>query len=297
MESIRTKIIEGAAQLFSKKGYLTTSVQDIVQFCQISKGSFYNYFKSKEELAFLILKKKNAKRWESIWELEEIEGWSKEKLFIEQLKVQLQYVIDNKELFHLAFQSSHESDESKAFLSKLQIQDIEWLSSKVVQVYGDAVEPYAFDCAVMLLGLILSYSLRIFMIKQETIDINTMINFVIRRMNGIVKSFDINETPIFNKDLLNDFLQIERQERLYLYKQVKASINKMRKALKSMKKSKKTLEPLFACLDDLENEFSNCETEPRSYIVEGLLLYLQRQQIHELEQELHNLLSFVQTKL
>lgn len=50
-ESTREKILDAAVRLFHEYGYNGTSVQDIVTAADVPKGSFYNYFKSKEELA------------------------------------------------------------------------------------------------------------------------------------------------------------------------------------------------------------------------------------------------------
>jgi len=50
-ESTREKILYAAVDLFHEFGYNATSVQDIVRKANVPKGSFYNYFKSKEELA------------------------------------------------------------------------------------------------------------------------------------------------------------------------------------------------------------------------------------------------------
>jgi TetR/AcrR family transcriptional regulator, transcriptional repressor for nem operon len=47
----REKILQAAGALFHEFGYNGTSVQDIVRKAGVPKGSFYNYFKSKEELA------------------------------------------------------------------------------------------------------------------------------------------------------------------------------------------------------------------------------------------------------
>jgi TetR/AcrR family transcriptional regulator, transcriptional repressor for nem operon len=47
----REKILKAAVALFHEFGYNGTSVQDIVRKADVPKGSFYNYFKSKEELA------------------------------------------------------------------------------------------------------------------------------------------------------------------------------------------------------------------------------------------------------
>ncbi|MCU1323462.1 MAG: hypothetical protein JWM43_3111 [Acidobacteriaceae bacterium] len=52
----REKIIEAAYVRFYKFGYNGTSVQDIVDVVGVQKGTFYNYFKSKERLALEALK-------------------------------------------------------------------------------------------------------------------------------------------------------------------------------------------------------------------------------------------------
>ena len=49
-------IIEMAMKLFATKGVNATSVQEIVTACGISKGAFYLYFKSKEELLLATLR-------------------------------------------------------------------------------------------------------------------------------------------------------------------------------------------------------------------------------------------------
>ncbi len=52
---LKQKIIREALRLFSLKGFLTTSVQDILSAAGASKGGFYNHFKSKEELFYAVL--------------------------------------------------------------------------------------------------------------------------------------------------------------------------------------------------------------------------------------------------
>lgn len=49
-ELTRRKIIEKATQLFSIQGYHHTSVADIVEACDVSKGALYGHFRSKEEI-------------------------------------------------------------------------------------------------------------------------------------------------------------------------------------------------------------------------------------------------------
>lgn len=50
-DATRKMLLHSAVQLFHEFGYNGTSVQDIVSEAGVPKGSFYNYFKSKEEIA------------------------------------------------------------------------------------------------------------------------------------------------------------------------------------------------------------------------------------------------------
>lgn len=47
---MKEKITEYSIKLFEKKGFSETSIQDIVDSIGVTKGSFYYYFSSKEEL-------------------------------------------------------------------------------------------------------------------------------------------------------------------------------------------------------------------------------------------------------
>ena len=50
-DSTQKKLLKAAINLFHEFGYNGTSVRDIVSAAKVPKGSFYNYFKSKEALA------------------------------------------------------------------------------------------------------------------------------------------------------------------------------------------------------------------------------------------------------
>ena len=47
---MKEKILEKSIVLFEKKGFSETSIQDIVDELNVTKGTFYYYFKSKEEI-------------------------------------------------------------------------------------------------------------------------------------------------------------------------------------------------------------------------------------------------------
>lgn len=49
-QSTKSRIVKAAWNLFHKKGYDKTTIEDIIAASKTSKGSFYHYFKGKESL-------------------------------------------------------------------------------------------------------------------------------------------------------------------------------------------------------------------------------------------------------
>ncbi|MDY0393652.1 helix-turn-helix domain-containing protein [Virgibacillus halophilus] len=50
-------ILDAATESFAEKGYFGASIKEICQRADISNGALYKYFRNKEELYFVILKK------------------------------------------------------------------------------------------------------------------------------------------------------------------------------------------------------------------------------------------------
>ena len=61
----RSRLLEKGSDLVSRRGFNATGVQDITAAADVPKGSFYNYFDSKEAFAVEIL----SEYWDSIVEL------------------------------------------------------------------------------------------------------------------------------------------------------------------------------------------------------------------------------------
>lgn len=53
--TLKETIIHESLKLFSLKGFLSTSIGDILEATKASKGGFYNHFKSKEDLFYNVL--------------------------------------------------------------------------------------------------------------------------------------------------------------------------------------------------------------------------------------------------
>lgn len=55
MSDLKNRIISESLKLFSLKGFLSTSLNHILEAANTSKGGFYNHFKSKEDLFFAVM--------------------------------------------------------------------------------------------------------------------------------------------------------------------------------------------------------------------------------------------------
>lgn len=65
-EERRITILHAALECFSTKGYYASTVDDIVRYAKLSKGSVYNYFSSKEDIFISILQHETKKSRESL---------------------------------------------------------------------------------------------------------------------------------------------------------------------------------------------------------------------------------------
>lgn len=79
--SLRDNIINESLKLFSLKGFLSTSLQDILKAANTSKGGFYNHFQSKEALFFHVMDKAR-----SIWRDRNLAGLDKIEDPVDKIK-------------------------------------------------------------------------------------------------------------------------------------------------------------------------------------------------------------------
>ena len=78
---LKEKIIHESLKLFSLKGFLSTSIHDILEASDTSKGGFYNHFQSKEELFFGVVKEA-----QKIWRERNLAGLAEIEKPVEKVK-------------------------------------------------------------------------------------------------------------------------------------------------------------------------------------------------------------------
>jgi TetR/AcrR family transcriptional repressor of nem operon len=79
--ALKDQIIHEALRLYSLKGYLGTTIDDILKATNSSKGGFYNHFKSKEDLFHHVLKEAR-----NIWRQRNLTGLKPDSPPIDNMK-------------------------------------------------------------------------------------------------------------------------------------------------------------------------------------------------------------------
>lgn len=186
MQERKRQVLLTAQRLFVEKGFAETSVQDILEESNISKGTFYNYFSSKNECLMAILE--HTQEVINLKQRELLIGQdpSDKNILAEQIAVHLQMSREHNMimLFEAIFYLG--AKELKEFVRKHYLNGLFWLTKRIIDVYGEYFKPYAFDSALLMSGM-LQHLVPVWVSRSHESEDNLKpIHFVMRRMDVLV---------------------------------------------------------------------------------------------------------------
>ncbi|WP_226671798.1 TetR/AcrR family transcriptional regulator [Rossellomorea aquimaris] len=201
-------IIETSIKLFATKGFNATSVQEIVNECDISKGAFYLYFKSKEALLLAIMNYYFTMITDKVNEIEN-EDLSPYDKFQKQLECQLIEICKHKEFIIMQIRENAMpfNDEIHDLLSEMKMNTHRYYRRRLFGIYGKKIEPYFWDITMMIQGFFHSY-LELVMLDKIDLDFSYLSHFILRRtddlVDGLLKSGD---KPVLSFEKLDDLVK------------------------------------------------------------------------------------------
>ena len=132
-EKKRERKIKKSWELFKKNGYEETKIERITKEVGISKGSFYTYFKTKEDVLFSILEKIEIEIENSINDIDTSEEPSKilYNLLEKRVELFLGYV-QNMKLENLYIMKSGQIDE---FKNKITVFYTTFIKENIIKKY------------------------------------------------------------------------------------------------------------------------------------------------------------------
>jgi len=266
MKQRRKELIETAIKLFAEKGFQSTSVQDIVSSYGISKGGFYNYFSSKEELLVDIFKYYNEKLNSKIAEIDALDVPPKEKIQ-KRIQLQFQYFMKHRDFIVMYFREQNQSM-NKELRNLLKAHTLNMLQKEedlLIASYGETIQPYINDLVLICFGMRNTY-MKITVFDGIKLDPEQISCFLMERMDDIVDGIKRSSLePLLTKSHFKEYMNglLSNQQKIM------ANLLAMKEALVSLRIPQEKKEELYNVIHYLIEE--NNKPEVKKYVFQGML--------------------------
>ncbi|WP_239255054.1 TetR/AcrR family transcriptional regulator [Listeria ilorinensis] len=284
MKDKKRKIITEAKAIFRKKGYLLTSVADIVEASGISKGTFYNYFTSKEELAIVIFKQEYSVLHQKLERMMTDGTRTEKENFMATMNVLIEFHSKNAEILNITFSQAMIDDDFNQFLASVRLRSLEWVKKQILLIYGAETKPYVNDLTLLLVGMTFMFVFVSGSAKEENKLMDEIVPYVFHRMDALVTDIiATKEVMITEEDtacFIPDSVGLRNKRMSHLRKSVEQLTNKIDTLAIADSDKWQYKESLNAILAELNNK-----ELPRDFIIQGTLLYLKQQAPKELGKE------------
>lgn len=263
----KQKVIETAHQLFIEKGYIATSIQDILDGSGISKGTFYNYFPSKSELFIAIFrsfyKQINEEREALLIgkELNDIE------VFIKQLEIQMIFNKQSKLLILIEEILVSNDEELKQFIKRVQLLGLRWTYVRFIDIFGESKKPYLLDLAVIFQGMIIKLNQYNQLAKSVHSSEEKIIRYCIDRSILILNEVSTTGAQILDPDLIDTWLPNFRNHHHQCHSDLLQSILALKKATNKLM-SGKDREQAFELIEFIQDELLH-SNKPRRFLLDS----------------------------
>lgn len=260
------KIIKAGLHLFAKNGFASTTIQDIANECNISKGAFYLHFKSKEALLLAIIKYYIDRTMENMKIIQQ-KNFPPKETFKEQIAYQFSESKQHRD-FILVMISEHsipENSKIEEYFKNVSQKFHETYKNALSAAYGDIVKPYLSDLSVIVQGIVQSYQ-NLFIFNELDIDFYELADFIMRRIDDMIDGMVQNgEQPIL----------AGRTYSYYRNAGNTADKHTILRELEDAKRQPALAEDILITLDVIEEELR--KDSPRIPVLQGMLTNLEHQ--------------------
>jgi AcrR family transcriptional regulator len=211
MNPKKKQLLDADYQLCVEKGYQSTSIQDILEHSNVSKGAFYNYFSSKNELFIDVFNTVFEKMRIARKEILVGRDVSDSETFIQQgncyLELMQQYKLYT--LFEEAIASNEK--ELKTCMENNRLLEIDWTFERLRDLFGQTKEPYLLDLAVIHTGM-LQYAMYFFRQSEPNTQPERVVRYVFNRLTHLVEDVSRTEEQLIPPRFLSVWLDRPQDE-------------------------------------------------------------------------------------
>lgn len=178
MNNRKRKVADVALQLFVEKGIQQTSIQEIIEKSNISKGTFYNYFSSKNDCIAEILESLRYDASQQRMAMQIGKDTQDRNVFIEQITILIR--LNEERNLHPLFEAILSSNEKelKKLVLQHRIYEMEWLSDRFIEVMGEEIREYSFEGTILFYGM-LQHMLFTMRITNTTYSLHHLVDVIL----------------------------------------------------------------------------------------------------------------------
>lgn len=191
----RESILEAAREVFTKLGYGATTVRDIIRATDLASGTFYNYFKSKEEV-FQAIQDENALRVRPRLRAERIRARSVEEFISGSFRTFFDYVATDRQTFAVIRRNA---DTMRVRMDTPEIiAGFDELRLDIIKAIDDGIFP-PVDADYLMAALVgVAFEVGEHMLTREPVDTRAAADFATALFMGGFKALPTGARPANN---------------------------------------------------------------------------------------------------
>ena len=186
MKAKKQLILDTALELFGSHGIHNTTVQMVLDVSGISKGTFYKYFDSKDDIVKCLLERHQQDEYLLRQELEEGNYGSEFDLLVDQLAVPMT-LPSRARLSRVFWESVNTADLNLADYTSVQIK---WIAGRFVDVFGEEKRPYSIEAALLYVGMVRQVAVLWKTLHGDKIDWKMAVPKILRYVEAILRTME-----------------------------------------------------------------------------------------------------------
>nr|WP_263326558.1 TetR/AcrR family transcriptional regulator [Neobacillus sp. Marseille-Q6967] len=268
MNDRKQHVIKKAHQLFVEKGYQATSIQDILDFSGISKGTFYNYFSSKSELLIAIYKSIYKQLEKDRNDLLVGQDPSNIEIFKKQLELQMVTNKKNKLIALYEEVMATNDVDLKQFIQRSRLRSLRWMYGRFIDLFGQEKRAYLLDCAIMFTA-ILQHNLQYSRLAYSTGEkINQVVTYSVARLVKLVRDVSESQEQLLEPELLEKWMPGCENSNQEFFKHFLKTVSTVRQSIKKNVPTEIEQEQYTELLDFIQEEILHTRS-PRKFLIQS----------------------------
>ena len=270
----RTKILEHAMTLFGEQGFKKTSMQQIADACEISKGAIYLHFRSKTELVQSILEHRNDLLIAEMRAVTLRADLNPRQKLYEHFLHQLRDFKDSQSFTEMSLaEAGFTIDEHLMAIAEKIRHDLQQIQEECLgEVFGDPIKPFIVDLSVIITG-VLNECYAVILMQGVPLEMEQVADFLLNLTDFAAQGMiSQNKEPLFRPAMFKSRKQLEQQLHQSTMDKVRQVLDRMTELLEKQEGDEEQKGEAVATLELIRGEIDG--EEPNKLLIQGLLANL-----------------------